>query len=189
MLDMNKPYHDLTTERHDPVRSTDHELVVFMMFYTLIFCRQGCRKVQLFCESQNIDCRNFGTCVNEWVGYWCDCNMTSYVRDSRDLCTQGMYECNMTSYLRDTRGLCTQGMCLWIVSESVPIFRLLESSIHSALMVSRSVGGPFTTASQGQRQCIPKGSIGESTDRVTHMSIVALDLIPDLLTWILKRFI
>ena len=60
-------------------------------FYALMFYRQGCRKVQLFCESQNIDCRNFGTCVNEWVGYWCDCNMTSYVRDSRGLCTQGMF--------------------------------------------------------------------------------------------------
>ena len=136
MLDMNKPYRDLTTEQHDPVGSTDHELVVFMMFYALIFCRQGCRKVQLFCESQNIDCRNFGTCVNEWVGYWCDCNMTSYVRDSR--------------------GLCTQGMCRWIVSESVPTFCLLELSIHSALMVSRSVGGPFTTANtmntQGSHQ-------------------------------------
>ena len=91
-----------------------------------MYCRQGCRKVELQCELHNIDCRNFGTCVNEWYGYWCNCNMTSYVQDSRGLCIKGMH------FLFFTPRVCGRGN-VFIVSVCVSVCLSVQAITFEAV--------------------------------------------------------
>lgn len=93
-VDQNSQGMDLQQQRNVDSASAERnfpENFNVLIDLGLFPCSQGCRKVVLQCERDHIDCRNFGTCINEWVGYWCNCNMTSYVQDARGLCTRGKF--------------------------------------------------------------------------------------------------